>query len=92
MHIHWSTYNTVHVQVQVVELFSVGVRVGHEDRNCDFIAVITGDFRGLRLYDGKNCVWIVNNTPATEETQNALIFGYFLLSQRKSAGTPYNRC
>lgn len=67
MHTHWSTYDTVHVQVQVVKLFSVGIRVGHKDRNRDFIAVFTGDFRGFRLYDGKDCKHVVNKKTATAE-------------------------
>ena len=51
---HVLTHNTVHVQVEAVELDAVRIGVSHIDRYGDFIAFIIGYLLLLGLYDRKN--------------------------------------
>ena len=84
----YASHNSIHVQVEIVKLDTIGVRIGHVDRHCDFIAGGIRYLRLLRLNNWQNCTKGIMIGGVGQFRVYAPILGYFLLSQRKRAGTP----
>ena len=82
-------HNSVHVEVEVVELSAIGVRICDVDWDSDFISVGILNLDLLCLYYWGDYMLAVRRRRQPAKEGNALILGYFLLSQRKRAGTPY---
>jgi hypothetical protein len=83
----FGAYNPIHVEVQVIEFDAIWVGHGHVEWDGDFSIFV------CNLLVFFFCNGIDYNAKVEQKSPNfrdvcLLVLGYFLLNQRKRAGTP----